>query len=86
LRRIKFVNRIFDKVTRTSLVVVIAATAYFTTNKSEASEGYVPFSGAKTAWHEGFDRYDFLMDDATGAITRWSHLRSKSRISTQTGL
>jgi hypothetical protein len=64
-----FVNRNFDRVTRISLGVVIAATAYFTTNKSEAADGYVPFSGVKTAWHEGFDRYDFVMDDTTGAIT-----------------
>jgi len=63
-----FVNRNFDRVTRISVAVVIAATAYFTTNKSEAADGYVPFSGVKTAWHEGFDRYDFVMDDATGAI------------------
>jgi hypothetical protein len=64
-----FVNRNFDRVTRISLAVVIASTACFTTNKSEAADGYVPFSGVKTAWHEGFDRYDFVMDDATGAIT-----------------
>ena len=63
-----FVNRNFDR--RISIAaVVIAATACFTTNKSEAADGYVPFSGVKTAWHEGFDRYDFVMDDATGAIT-----------------
>jgi len=30
---------------------------------------YVPFQGEKTTWHEGFDRYDFIMDDAIGAIT-----------------
>jgi hypothetical protein len=30
---------------------------------------YVPFQGEKTTWHEGFDRYDFIMDDATGVIT-----------------
>jgi len=34
-----------------------------------AADGYVPFEGPKTAWHEGFDRYDFTMNDATGAIT-----------------
>ena len=34
-----------------------------------AADGYVPFDGPKTTWHEGFDRYDFIMDDATGAIT-----------------
>jgi len=69
VERIMLVNRNFGAVTRISLAVVIAAIAYFTTNQSEAAEGYVPFSGVKTAWHEGFDRYDFEMDDATGAIT-----------------
>jgi hypothetical protein len=34
-----------------------------------AADPYVPFAGEKTTWHEGFDRYDFIMDDATGAIT-----------------
>jgi pimeloyl-ACP methyl ester carboxylesterase len=27
------------------------------------------FIGAKTSWHEGFDRYDFLMDEQTMEIT-----------------
>ena len=35
---------------------------------ARGAEGFVPFDGEKTSWH-GFDRYDFLMDDATGAIT-----------------
>ena len=26
--------------------------------------GYTPFEGEKTAWHGGFDRYDFVMDEA----------------------
>ena len=26
---------------------------------------YVPFEGEKTKWHDGFDRYDFMMDDDT---------------------
>ena len=34
-----------------------------------AADGYVPFDGPKTTWHEGLDRIDFIMDDATGAIT-----------------
>jgi len=34
-----------------------------------AADAYAPFDGPKTTWHEGFDRYDFIMDDATGAIT-----------------
>jgi hypothetical protein len=34
-----------------------------------AADVYIPFEGGKTTWHEGFDRHDFVMDDATGAIT-----------------
>jgi pimeloyl-ACP methyl ester carboxylesterase len=29
---------------------------------------YVPFDGIKTAWHDGFDRYDYVMDENTFAI------------------
>lgn len=28
----------------------------------------VPFEGEKTSWHDGFDRYDFVMDEGTLAI------------------
>src|SRR6266852_205255 len=45
-----------------------AAAIVWTSNATEA-DVYVPFQGEKTTWHEGFDRYDFIMDDATGAIT-----------------
>src|ERR1700688_3835443 len=31
--------------------------------------GQPVFEGEKTTWHGGFDRYDFIMDDVTGAIT-----------------
>jgi pimeloyl-ACP methyl ester carboxylesterase len=27
--------------------------------------GYTPFEGERTTWHDGFARYDFLMDDGT---------------------
>jgi hypothetical protein len=42
---------------------------FWTTQRSTAEDGHLPFEGAKTTWHGGFDRYDFVMDDATGAIT-----------------
>jgi pimeloyl-ACP methyl ester carboxylesterase len=32
-----------------------------------AADGYIPFDGPKTTWH-GFDRYNYVMDDATGAV------------------
>jgi hypothetical protein len=46
-----------------------AAAIVWTSGNATAADGYVPFEGEKTTWHEGFDRYDFIMDDATGAIT-----------------
>ncbi len=30
---------------------------------------YVPFDGERTAWHDGYARYDFVMDEQTVAIT-----------------
>lgn len=33
-----------------------------------AADTYVPFDGEKSAWHEGFDRFDFVMDEETLAI------------------
>ncbi len=44
------------------------AAATVLSSAAAAQAAYVPFQGAKTAWHDGFDRYDFIMDDATGAI------------------
>jgi pimeloyl-ACP methyl ester carboxylesterase len=32
-------------------------------------EAYVPFEGEKSEWHDGFARYDFVMDGATMAIS-----------------
>jgi pimeloyl-ACP methyl ester carboxylesterase len=29
----------------------------------------ITFNGEKSTWHEGFDRYDFIMDDSTQQIT-----------------
>ena len=45
------------------------AAAMVLTSDANAADGYVPFQSEKTTWHEGFERYDFIMDDATGMIT-----------------
>ncbi|QEH35347.1 Alpha/beta hydrolase family protein [Aquisphaera giovannonii] len=34
---------------------------------ARGDDGYTPFEGEKTAWHGGFDRYDFVMDE--GSLT-----------------
>ena len=36
---------------------------------ARAAETVVPFEGEKSAWHEGFDRFDYTLDEATLAIT-----------------
>jgi pimeloyl-ACP methyl ester carboxylesterase len=43
--------------------------SFWTAKRTTAADGYTPFEGEKTAWHEGFDRYDLMMDDASGEIT-----------------
>src|ERR1700744_5982931 len=37
--------------------------------RAQSPDTAVAFTGEKTAWHEGFDRYDFLMDEQTFALT-----------------
>lgn len=51
-----------------SLAAILAAAVAYLPQGSVAAE-YKPFTGEKSAWHDGFERYDFVMDDATGAIT-----------------
>jgi hypothetical protein len=49
----------------------IAATALLTTfgYATLAAADYVSFEGEKSAWHDGFDRFDYVMDEASLAIT-----------------
>jgi hypothetical protein len=37
--------------------------------RAQSPDTLLTFGGEKTAWHEGFDRYDFLMDEQTFALT-----------------
>ena len=50
------------------LKLCFAAAIAWASSSARAADVYVPFQGEKTTWH-GYDRYDFIMDDATGAIT-----------------
>jgi pimeloyl-ACP methyl ester carboxylesterase len=59
-----------DKISRrVALGLVLPAATLWTARKSGAAETYSPFEGEKTTWHQGFSRYDFIMDDASGTIT-----------------
>ena len=50
------------------LVTGILSPALWNATAAEAANSYVPFAGEKTTWHDGFDRYDYLMDETTFAI------------------
>ena len=36
---------------------------------ARSTGSYRPFTGEKSSWHAGFDRYDYVMDDRTLAVT-----------------
>src|SRR5689334_20049487 len=55
--------------TRALLASTLLATAFCNLSKASAATTYVPFDGEKTVWHDNFDRYDYLMDETTFAIT-----------------
>jgi pimeloyl-ACP methyl ester carboxylesterase len=54
---------------RSGLTLFFAAAIVWSSSNAKAPDVYVPFEGEKTTWHEGFERYDFMMDDASGTIT-----------------
>jgi len=56
---------------RLCLLVLVTIAVFRPAGNTMAADEYNPFGGEKTSWHEGFDRYDFVMDDATGESRRW---------------
>src|SRR6202171_1814530 len=62
-------NNRLRRLLRLGLGLLFVTAILWTAKRSMAAEAHPPFEGEKTTWHGGFDRYDFIMDDATGAIT-----------------
>lgn len=48
-----------------STVLVLTAVLSRSAFCADSSEQYTPFTGEKSGWHDGFERYDYLMDDET---------------------
>jgi hypothetical protein len=44
---------------------------------AQAPDSYVPFDGEKTTWRDGFDRYDYLMDETNFAIAPFKRPESE---------
>ena len=61
------------KATFSARVALLAATilwaGFWSPRVARAASIYVPFNGEKTTWHDGFERYDYLLDEASFAIT-----------------
>jgi len=53
---------------RLSVAAIVLAVLLIATG-ARAAEKHVPFDGEKSEWHEGFERYDYVMDEETFAIT-----------------
>ena len=67
---------------RSGFSVSIALSAAFFAilwNISEAlgADRYVPFEGEKTTWHDGFARFDYVMDEESFAITPFKRPESE---------
>ncbi len=43
------------------LAAIVLAATLENPETARGADGYVPFDGEKSAWHEGFDRYDYVM-------------------------
>jgi hypothetical protein len=59
------------RISRAALMVlaVTGLTTAFRDVSTASASDYVPFDGEKTTWHNNFDRYDYLMDENSFAIT-----------------
>src|SRR5882724_3849334 len=62
----------------TLLIALLAATGgAFCSPGIALASAYVPFDGEQTTWHDGFERYDYLMDDTSFTITPFKRPESE---------
>src|SRR6266850_7275251 len=50
------------------LLAAISLIGIFRSIESTGADALVPFEGERTTWHDGFERYDFVMDEESLAI------------------
>lgn len=53
------------RIPRTVAVALFSLACSAIPTGAQAAEGYVPFEGEKSAWRDDFERFDFVMDEAT---------------------
>lgn len=54
---------------RQGFAVILGGALLVGSEAVRAAEAPASFDGAKSAWHDGFDRYDYVMDEESLAIT-----------------
>src|ERR1700733_14560303 len=57
------------KLTTSPLYKLAFLVLMISVSRVSAQDTSVAFTGEKTSWYEGFDRYDYLMDEQTFALT-----------------
>jgi hypothetical protein len=53
----------------TLLSLGVFSAGFWNLRAARAADTFAPFEGEKTTWHDGFDRYDYVMDEESFAIT-----------------
>src|SRR5205814_7810088 len=51
------------------LTAGVLSAALWNPRATRAAETYIPFEGERTTWHDGFERFDYVMDEESLAIT-----------------
>jgi len=63
--------------TRFCLATLLVATILWNHAVTQAADLYTRFEGEKSTWHDGFDRFDFVMDEDGLAITPFKRVESE---------
>ncbi len=62
-------NEIIKRLAHSCFAVILLAALLCGSHALSATEAPAAFEGERTSWHEGFARYDFMMDEKSLAIT-----------------
>jgi hypothetical protein len=46
----------------------VLSAGFWNASVAQTTDTYVPFAGEKTFWHDGFDRFDYVMDEESFSI------------------
>jgi hypothetical protein len=62
-------NRLLSRLVLLRFGAILVSVIFAGLRDLKAADGYTPFDGEKSGWHDGFDRFDFVMDEKTLAVT-----------------